>query len=236
MKHNEIYISIISSKRPERVGAMNLHAPMATWFVGKGEREIYLNAGAKNVIESGGLCESRNAALEAAFGLGLPCLQLSDDLKKVKKAHSKTHTQEIQLIDAVNEICFIGKKTGAKLCGVAPTSNPYFYNPEKPYKNKAFIVGDMILVFPCEVRFDEKMRLKEDYDFTLNHLKKYGKVLRVDNILAEFMHRSNKGGAVSYRTSQMENESIAYLKKKWGKAIRENPRRKDEILINTKWC
>lgn len=234
MEYQGAYISIISSKRPERVAAMNQHAPMATWFVGKGEKQHYLNAGAANVIESGKLCESRNAALQQAFQMNLPCLQLSDDLKKIKKAHSKTQTEEVKLLNCVKEMASTGQKFGAKLCGVAPTSNPFFYNPEKPFKNKAFIVGDMILVFPSDLRFDENMSLKEDYDFTLSHLRKYGKVLRFDNILAEFMHRSNKGGAVAYRTSDMEKKNIEYLKKKWGNAIRENPRRKDEILLNIK--
>lgn len=232
MNNNNIFVSIISARRPDRVPAMNAHVAEATWFVAAGEGDVYRAAGAKHVVESGKLCESRNAALNAAFVLGLPCLQLSDDLKRVKKAHSKTDTEQVTLISAAREMLAAGKQFGAKLCGVAPTSNPYFYNPEKPYRDRAFIVGDMILVFPCDLRFDEKMRLKEDYDYTLRHIEAFGQVLRVDNILAEFAHRSNKGGAVSYRTSELERECIAYLKKKWGKAIKDNPRRPDEILLN----
>lgn len=229
---NQIFVAIISARRPDRVPAMNEHAPDATWFVADGEGDTYRAAGAKNVVESGKLCESRNAALNAAFAMNLPCLQLSDDLKRIKKAHSKTDTEPVSLASAAREMLLAGQKFKAKLCGVAPTSNPYFYNPEKPYRDRAFIVGDMILVFPCDLRFDEKMRLKEDYDYTLSHIQKFGGVLRVDNILAEFAHRSNKGGAVSYRTSELERECIAYLKKKWGNAIKDNPRRPDEILLN----
>jgi len=129
---------------------------------------------------------------------------------------------------------YAAKTFKSNLVGVAPTANAFYYNPEKPYKTNAFIVGDMILVMPCDLRFDTNMLLKEDYDYTLKHITKYGRVIRADNILAEFAHRTNRGGAVSYRTATLEQVCIAYLKKKWGKKIRDNPRRPNEILMNLK--
>ena len=228
------FTAIISSRRPDRVPEMQRHAPDCTWFVGNGEANDYRMNGAIKVVESGGLCESRNAALETAFKQGLPCVQLSDDLKSIKKAHDKKNIEPYSLNKACKEMLHLGKTYKAKLVGVAPTANAFYYNPLQPFKQKAFIVGDMIMVFPCDHRFDENLLLKEDYDFTLKHLQKEGKVLRVNFILAEFAHRTNKGGAVSYRTSMLEKTCIAYLKRKWGKLIRDNPRRPDEILLNLK--
>ena len=230
----DVFVSIISARRPERVPAMNQHAPNATWFVAFGEGEQYRAAGAINVIESGGLCESRNAALEYAFSQNLPCVQLSDDLKAIKKAHSKKQTEPMSFAKAASEMLHAAKTYKSHLVGVAPTSNAFYYNPEKPHKINAFIVGDMILVMPCDIRFDTNMRLKEDYDYTLSHIRQFGKVVRVDNILAEFAHRTNKGGAVAYRTSALEQSCISYLKKKWGNRIKDNPRRANEILLNLK--
>jgi hypothetical protein len=224
--------AIISSKRQHQVPAMQkLAGNDCFWFVGAGESANYFSEGAVNVVESGGLCQSRNAALNMAFEIGIPCLQLSDDAKKIKRAHSKKDSQEISLNDAVSEMEMVCSAYGVKLCGVAPTSNLFYFNPEKPYKNKGFVVGDMIYVKPSPERFDENLRLKEDYDFTLQHMISYGKIARLDNIMAEFAHRTNKGGAVAYRTSDLEKQSIAYLKKKWGKFIVNNPRRPDEILL-----
>ena len=39
------------------------------WFVGSGEEQVkaYKSAGARTVVEGGGLCKSRNAALEYAL-------------------------------------------------------------------------------------------------------------------------------------------------------------------------
>lgn len=230
-----VVVTIISARRPERVSAMqSIVGKQAHWFVASGDGEAYRKNGAINVYESGGLCQSRNAALDFAFSNGAACIQLSDDLKKIKKAHSKTQTELIPFESAISEMTQVAAIYKAKLVGVAPTSNSFFYNPEKPYKSKAFIVGDMMLILPCEIRFDTNLKLKEDYDFTLNHIKCFGRAVRIDNILAEFAHRTNSGGAVSYRTEELEQASIRYLKKKWGAAIRDNPRRKNEILLNIK--
>ena len=47
-----------------------------------------------------------------------------------------------------------------------------------------------------------------------------------------FKHYSNKGGAVDYRTTKLEQETINYLVKKWGDCIRLNTKRENEILLN----
>ena len=89
----------------------------------------------------------------------------------------------------------------------------------------------MCMVKPCELYFDESFKTKEDYDYTLQHIKKFGGVTRCDTILANFDHYSNAGGVVDYRTSEVEQNSINTLKKKWGELISDNPKRPNEILI-----
>lgn len=229
---NNVHVAIISARRPERVVPMMKWCPNATWYVAKGETNLYRDAGAANVVEGGGLCESRNLAIDTALYKGQLCVQLSDDLSAIKRAHNKKEVEAITLESAIKEMITVTSKIDAKLAGCAPTSNPFYYNPEKPYRSAGFIVADFILIRPCELRFDTKLRLKEDYDFTLQHLAKYGRVARLDNLMASFAHRTNKGGAVAYRTSELEQQSIAYLRTKWGKAIKNNPRRENEILLN----
>lgn len=84
---------------------------------------------------------------------------------------------------------------------------------------------------PCHLWFDTGMTLKEDYDYTLAHLHDFGLVARVNGLLAHFLHRTNPGGAVAARTAELEQENIAYLRKKWGRVIADNPRRPNEILL-----
>jgi ATP-dependent RNA circularization protein (DNA/RNA ligase family) len=163
-------------------------------------------------------------------------LQLSDDLKKVEAAAGPrradvgplTMTQAADWMVGVLE-----SHPGTHLVGVAPTANPYFSKPR--IHRKAFIVGDMILTRAgCPLRFDERLRLKEDYDYTCQHLAEYGEVGRIDYLLATFAHRTNRGGAVAVRTPELEQEMIDYLMQKWPDAIKPNPRRPGEVLLRWK--
>ena len=226
---NEL-IAIISHKRAGNVGKMSAHLPNAVWYVGHGEADEYKEAGAVNVVESGGLIDSRNRALDDAHNSGRGCVQVSDDFGGVTLAGTKSD-KKITLLQAIEMMSGVADQIGAKLAGVAPVANRFYVDPEKPVKTRHFIVGDLIYVAPSSPRFDDKLRLKEDYDFTAQHLKEYGAVARLDVLMAKFAHRTNAGGAVAYRTSDVEQEAIAYLKAKWPGAIVDNPRRPDEVLF-----
>jgi hypothetical protein len=206
----------------------------ASWYVGAGESGDYSEAA--SVVESGGLCPSRNAALRDAWRHGAPCLQVSDDLRKVEKpvwsgSRGKYVGEIIAFSEAVRCLLAMGDLHRARLCGVAPTPNPFYFNPSRAVTTRAFIVGDLCLLFPCDLWWDERLRLKEDYDMTLQHVRRYRRVARCNGILATFLHRQNAGGAVSYRTAELERRTIAYLKAKWPDRIRDNPRRPNEVLL-----
>lgn len=230
----EALVTIISARRPNAVKKMQEFAPNATWLVALGDGEAYSDAGASKVIEAGTLCDSRNLALEMAFEHNKPCVQLSDDLTKLQQVDDDLNLWNITLDEAILAMSKITQSIGVKLAGVAPVTNTFYYSPKKPVKTHHFIVGDMIYVEPSKPRFDTELRLKEDYDFTAQHIALYGGVARCDFVFASFKHRTNAGGAVAYRTPEVEQESIARLQQKWGSAIRLNPRRENEVLFDGK--
>jgi hypothetical protein len=221
------YVAIISARRPKSVEKMSVHFPLATYFVAEGETQEYSEAGALSVLEGGALCVARNMAMVEAERAGLPCLQVSDDLVRVKDARDgETMTAQQAGRYLVQE----AQTHGAKFAGCAPTANRYFYNPKKPVQTHGFIVGDLCLV-QAGLRWDERFRLKEDYDLTCHVLSTYGYVLRCNFILAEFKHRTNPGGAVAYRTSELEQEAIALLMSKYPGMTKPNKKRANEILL-----
>ena len=239
MEWNGYWLAVISHQRPKNVVTMRkaLGGAQATWYIDRNDSvEHYKMAGAERVACSGGLVESRNQALDDAFHRGLPCIQLSDDLKKLRRAISNKNKEaaQISFAAAVDTLATAAQANGARLAGCAPTDNAFYFNPDKPVHSTAFIVGDFILVYPCQLRFDDELPLKEDYDYTLNHLSAFGRVARCNSILASFAHRTNAGGAVAYRTDALEQQAIQHLKSKWGDAIKDNPRRPNEILMRWK--
>ena len=226
-------ICILSSKRPYNV--KRFPKLDATWYVGKGEESIYRHNGAEKIVESGGLVESRNRILKDSWDMGAIAITIEDDLKKIYTPYmhgGKFIKKQISLLEGLDLLLLsLEKFPQFYLAGVAPTANLFFYSPEKPHSFAHFIVGSLIAVKPCDLLFDKNLRLKEDYDYTLQHIKKYGGAVRNNMILADFEHRKNKGGAVDYRTSELEQTSIKYLKQKWGTVIKDNKRRPNEILM-----
>lgn len=229
-----LHVAIISSGRPANALTMESHTALwgaaPTWYVGHGEAPDYRYAGASHVIEAGPLCVARNRALDDADGKH--CLQLSDDLKRIGWANGKkaADVTAVSLAEAATILTAAMDEHGAQLAGGAPTSNPFYSRPG--VHRAGFIVGDMCLIRAgCPLRFDEQLMLKEDYDYTLQHLSTYGVVARVDQLLPVFAHRTNPGGAVAVRTPQLEDETIAYLMAKWPRHLRPNPRRPHEILL-----
>ena len=227
----DYYWSVISARRPDNVPLMEERIGAGlVWYVAEGDGPAYEDAGADSVIEAGPLCRARNMAIDDAQAQQLPCVQMSDDFRRVKRKQLPSESVvEITAQEAADEIWTQMAGLGARLGGCSPTANPYFAHVD--VKLAGFVVGDFIVVGDTDLRFDESMSLKEDYDYTAQHLARYGLVARCDLVLAEFAHRSNAGGAVAYRTADLERQMIRHLMKKWPGKFRLNPKRQNEIIM-----
>lgn len=227
-------VTVISHNRSQNVRLLEkVIECQAAWFVGNGEVDAYTNAGASCVFESGGLVDSRNAALHYAWKHDVPCVMVEDDLKGFQLAIDKTHKIPITFHDVVWYLkdSLEVTRNMLYLAGCAPTSNAFFYNPLKRISLNQYIIGSLILVRPCDLWFDPQFKLKEDYDYTLQHIQQFGGVCRRNDILLDVQHYTNSGGAVEYRTEELEQKTIRQLKGKWGPHIVDNPRRRNEVLL-----
>merc|ERR1712032_1693783 len=119
-----------------------------------------------------------------------------------------------------------------KLGGVLPTSNIARGLAHPSVTTKNFVLGDFFVSdVRSDVRFDSRLTLKEDYDFTCSHIKRYGSVLRCNRMVLDVAHYTNSGGAVSIRNDSEEQKNIKILRKKWPKAIRAHPTRDNEVVL-----
>lgn len=234
-----LHVAVISARRPDAVAAM---APFLarvpsepTWYVDAASEAAYRSAGAASIVVAGdgSLVASRNAALDAAFAAGVPCVQLSDDLRSLRAIAARGGPPYAFDLDLAIRALLDGlHESGAYLAGAAPTANPFYASPTLALRH--FIVGDFMVVRPSPLRMDPRAELREDYDFTLQHLSRFGSVARLDWVLAEFAHRGNAGGAVSTRAEDPgRNAAVnAYLLAKWPGCLRPNPRRPGEVLLS----
>ena len=224
-------VYVISAGRANNLPFNKKEKESFIFCVKSGEADQYRANGCLNVHETGNLIDSRNFALDHAFDQKHICVQLSDDLKKVTtnssfvdKSEKIPLTQAIDfMVDKLNTV------SGLRLLGVPPTANAFY--AKTIYSKNTFCIGDALFVKPSEPRFDTNLTLKEDYDFTLQHIQRYSVCARYQRFLWEFQHYSNSGGAVSYRDDDREQKNINYLLRKWPRNLRLNPRRKNEILL-----
>lgn len=223
-------VYVISAGRYDKLNLTTEQKSKYIFCVKKGEKHLYEKYGCKNVFETGTLMQSRNAALEMAFNENKICVQLSDDLKKVTTNKNFGTKKQVDIDYAIDQLINVFQKIdGVYLMGIPPTSNDFF--AKNLISKNTFCIGDMLFVKPNDLRFDTSLTLKEDYDYTLQHLSKYKNCFRYQKYLFEFEHYKNKGGAVDYRTEQEEQKNIKILFAKWGNKIKLNPKRKNEILI-----
>ena len=71
----------------------------------------------------------------------------------------------------------------ARFAGATYTTTP---STTTSYSTYLFIVGDFMVIRPMELRFNEVMTLKEDYDYTVQHIKEYGGALRNRQVMMRF--------------------------------------------------
>jgi hypothetical protein len=226
MKHN---VYVISAGRYDKLPFNKKQKEKYIFCVKDGEGKLYKKNGCKNVYETGNLMKSRNFALDHAFKNKKICVQLSDDIKKVVVNKNFGEPVKLELDYVIKDIVEkFNRIKGVKLLCIPPTDNYFFAN--KIVSKNTFCIGDMLFIKPNKLRFDEQLTLKEDYDYTLQHMER-GDVIRYQKYLFTFEHYSNKGGAVDIRDDEEEQKNIRILKFKWGDKIKLNTKRKNEILI-----
>jgi len=225
-----------------------------TWYVDQESAADYRRLGFK--VEIGGkLTAARNKALHDARRQGKACVQLSDDISgwlymDGKQAKERTDDANNAAYAAAKRIVcspvaaarFMLAKMRAsdsprpRLAGVYPLGSCSRAFGGGPFSDKNFILGDFFVADGGTVDFDESMTLKEDYDFTCSHLKAYGSVLRCQRLTLCVKHYSNGGGACTNRDKKGKEEqrNIAILKRKWPGCFRDNPKRRNEVIMRWK--
>lgn len=262
---DELYFAVVSARRATKLeGVRDIYMVQSqlvdagvtpTWYVDADSLKDYKALGLKAVV-GGKLTAARNKALQDAQRLGKVCVQCSDDISaweyregpsaKVRSddamnaAHSAARRFIVSPVAAARFV--LAKMRAADgpkpmLGGVYPLGSCARTFCGDAFGRRHFIIGDFFVVEPgSKVRFDEEMRLKEDYDFTCGHLKAYGAVLRCNRLTLNVKHYANVGGACSNRDSKgtEEQRNIAILKTKWPGAFSANPKRKNEVILRWK--
>lgn len=108
---------------------------------------------------------------------------------------------------------------GTVLWGVNLQVDPRFYREYSPFSLLSPILGPFAAFDRCTLRYDEDLWLKEDYDLSLQVLRKHHKALRFNKYHYSVDHFSEAGGIVGMRNMPEEVRQLRRLQEKWGSEV-----------------
>lgn len=102
---------------------------------------------------------------------------------------------------------------------IAAPNDKGAYSEYSPFSFTSPVLGPFCIHVNSEIRYDENIPLKEDYDLSLQHLNKYKGILRANAYSYKVKQAENKGGCSIMRNSNEEKRQFELLQKKWGNKI-----------------
>jgi len=205
-----------------------------SYVVREEEQEAYRALGVKlKVIPAGAvsnIANTRNWILDHADCANI--VQVDDDITcfnwTVKRLLKKLSVEELEEVLLTNfGIC---EDLGIKLWGMNLNHDPMSYSQNMPYSFNRPILGPFSASLGLDVRYDENLPLKEDYDLFLQVLNKHGMAMRANFLNYQCDHFDLKGGCQTYRTDEFESQQKAALQAKWGSEIvTQNQKNPDSV-------
>ena len=197
--------------------------PFVKYVVAEFEAEEYLKQGLDCWVvpdsAQGSVARIRNYILDNADTEKI--VMLDHDMTGV----ARWEKQKANRLDpgAMQEFCEMGFQMAddlkIKYWGMNMLSDKGAYREYTPFAFKSCILGPFQAFNNLDLRYDEKLPLKEDYDLSLQVLNKYRKTLRFNAYHYIVKQHTNTGGCADYRTIQYEKDQMAALVRKWGSKI-----------------
>lgn len=221
-------IAIPSKGRPNGVKTKKI-LPSAVVYVPASELEDYRKCGVTNLVavpdSVRGITATRNWILDNTED---PWVVMVDDDVKVQgwvrldRASSKhLKMNEVEWIAECLRLFELTEDLGYRIWGVATQSAPRSVYPWKPILTRSYVTASFMgILNDGRTRFDERFRVKEDYELTLRCIKEDGGVVAARYLYWENSHWKDPGGCALYRTQLVELRAIKLLKELYPGMIR----------------
>lgn len=113
--------------------------------------------------------------------------------------------------------------------GLYPVANAFFM--KDAYRERNIIIGTLFALINTEMRFNPEFSTKEDYEFSCRVIRKYSKLIRLDNYTCKAQHYT-KGGCDEFWKDKGTADSKAFmLAKTYPDIIELNPSKPGEVKM-----
>lgn len=229
----ELKIVIPSYKRWDNLPGYEYFAN-AIYIVPQSQYDLYVYGRDKKRFlaipdeEDGNIARKRNWILN---NIPRPLVMIDDDVDKLTMTEGGEFFKQNgyakqcvplsgeQAEDLMIQVCNLAYEWGCPLFGFNLNTDGRNAPQYKPFSLSQPILGPCCGHLEHDLHYDARMDLKEDYDISLQALKKYRKILRFNKYAVNAAHKDNKGGCVSYRTLEREEMACRAIERKWGKKI-----------------
>lgn len=223
MIDKKIHVAIKSYKRAGKVRTLKV-VPFAHIWVPESQGEEYERYYPGRVItipdeRDGNAPKKFNAILDLS-----PCpwtMILDDDIDGIGIWEQRI--RRWMLPDEIEQMFCryfeLANQFGVKLWGINQNKDELLYRVFSPFNLTAPVLGPFNGHLEPELRYDEKLVVKSDYDFWLLNILKHRKTLRVNRFHYSHDHGKMPGGIVSMRTMDAEKEAVEYMRVKWGDRV-----------------
>lgn len=219
----QVHVAIPSYKRAGEVLTLDV-APFAWVWVPESQGDDYRKHYGDRVITipdelDGNSARKRNAILDKS-----PCpwvVLMDDDVTKFTmfeggRRHTLNPSGVARMIERGFELAY---QLGVRIWGINTNSDPIAYRCFTPLALLSPVLGPFLGILGTELRYDEWVRSKDDYDFWIQHIHKDHQTLRLN--MYNYYHKiaDNAGGTVSIRSQAYEKEGIQRMRVKWGDKV-----------------
>ena len=214
-----------SYKRPQKSTTQILY-PFVKLVVKEDEAEKY-KANRNDIIvapndKQGNLCRIRNWILDTYLDQYDAIVLLDDDNNGIGRFENQKWNEfnENELEEFCEEMTILCKDYNFYFWGINCIPDKGAYREHTPFATNAYIGGPFqVWLKGNDLRYDENLPLKEDYDITLQNHLKYKGALRVNFASYKNKQSEQVGGCASYRNLEREKEQFYRLQRKWGSNI-----------------
>ena len=176
----------------------------------------------------GNLPRVRNYILDEEFGRGADVVvMMDDDLVSLGMYHvgdsgfgyEKKRLSESDVDEFVEYASVLCEEWGFGMWGVNRNEDKLLYKHFNPFSTTRAAVGQFMAFTKDELRFDERLPLKEDYDMGIQQMNRYRGVLLVNFVHANADMGSLAGGTSVRRNFDREKSQFFQFRRKWGSDI-----------------
>lgn len=209
-----------SYRRPDTCTTQE-YLPACVYVVAQSEKKQYEKAGRRVIAVpnkvQGNVSRVRNWILDR-FN---PVLILDDDIRRFGRWNSqenhKLDTDEA--MEFIEQAFNLARQLDARMWGMNLLPDKGAYREYTPFAFRSVVLGPVQGFTNMDLRYDETLPLKEDYDLSLQVLNKYRRTLRFNMMHYVCSQHTNVGGCAAYRTMARERAQFELLQKKWGSEI-----------------